>query len=97
MSEPVPTFDTMPGMIFGLKQQVSDLTAKVETLISISKPHAIPDEIRFYGDRELARYLNCTIQTVSCQKSAGRIPFHRYGRKYYYLRSEIDLAFKGRV
>lgn len=95
MNEQTPNFDTLPGMVYGLKQQVSELSTKIDNLLNL-KPQALPDEQRFYGDKELAKYLNCTVQTVSRQKKAGKIPFHRYGRKYYYLRSECDLAFKGR-
>ena len=70
-------------------------------LLDLSKPQpeteqTLPDEKRFYGDRELAAYLGCTVQTVSRQKQAGRLPFHRIGRKYFYLRSEIDSALKGK-
>ena len=93
--EQTPNFDTLPGMVYGLKQDVSKLITKIEALLN-TKPQALPDEQRFYGDKELAAYLNCTIQTVSRQKQAGKLPFHRYGRKYFYLRSEIDLATKGR-
>jgi len=95
-----PNFDTLPGMVYGLKQQVSELTTKFDTFInSVHNPtgQPLPDEQRIYGDKALAEYLNCTVQTVSRLKMAGNIPFHRYGRKYYYLRSEIDLGFKGRV
>lgn len=95
-----PNFDTLPGMVYGLKQQVSELTTKFDNYLNTilnPKGQTLPDEKRFVGDKELADYLDCTIQTVSRLKKAGKIPFHRYGRKYYYLRSEIDLAFKGRV
>lgn len=91
-----PTFDTLPGMVFGLIQQVDRLQETIEKLVK-AEPLPPTDEQRIYGDRGLAEYLNCTIQTVSRQKKAGKVPFHRYGRKYYYLRSEIDKAFKGRV
>lgn len=91
-----PTFETLPGMVYGLKQQVNELQTLIEKLVK-AEPLPPTDEQRIYGDRGLAEYLNCTIQTVSRQKKAGKVPFHRYGRKYYYLRSEIDKAFKGRV
>ena len=90
------TFDQLPGMVYGLKQQVSELSTKIENLLNSNKPQALPDNQRFYGDKELANYLNVTVQTISRQKKAGKIPFHRVGRKYYYLRSEVDYSFKGR-
>jgi len=96
MHEHTPNFDTLPGMVYGLKQQVSELTTKIDNLLN-TKSQALPDEVRINGDKELANYLKFTIQKVSRQSNAGKIPFHREGRKQYYLRSEIDLAFKGRV
>lgn len=91
-----PTFDTLPGMVYGLKQQVDNLQTLIEKLVN-TEPKEPSDEQRFYGDKALAEYLNCTIQTISRLKQKGKIPFHRYGRKYYYLRSEIDSACKGRL
>lgn len=90
-----PTFDTLPGMVYGLQKKVDLLQTTLEKLIA-TEPPAPVDEQRIYGDKGLANYLNCTIQTINKLKMAGKIPFHRYGRKYYYLRSEIDKAFKGR-
>jgi len=90
-----PTFDTLPGMVYSLQQKVDLLQATIEKLIA-TEPPAPVDEQRIYGDKGLAEYLNCTPQTIYRLKQLGRIPFHRYGRKYYYLRSEIDKAFKGK-
>lgn len=90
-----PTFDTLPGMVYSLQQKVDLLQATIEKLIA-TEPTAPVDEQRIYGDKGLAEYLNCTPQTIYRLKQLGRIPFHRYGRKYYYLRSEIDKAFKGK-
>lgn len=90
------TFENLPCMVYGLKQEIIELTKQVNKLVNFELPPQA-DEQRIYGDKSLAAYLNCTIQTVSRLKMAGKIPFHRYGRKYYYLRSEIDKAFKGRV
>lgn len=100
MKEQTPTFDTLPGMVHGLRQDFTEFNAKFDKYLdSILNPkgQTLPDDVRLYGDKALAEYLDCTIQTVSRLKMAGRVPFHRYGRKYYYLRSEIDQAFKGRI
>lgn len=59
-------------------------------------PQIIQDK-RFVGDKELAEYLGCTIQTINRLKKTGALPFHRYGRRYYYLKSEIDAAFKSKA
>ena len=91
-----PTFDALPGLVYGLRQEISELRKQVEKLVNAEPPPPL-DEQRIYGDKALGEYLSCTIQTISRLKMAGKIPFHRYGRKYYYLRSEIDKAFKGRT
>lgn len=44
----------------------------------------------FHGDKELAEYLNCSVQTVKQLKSTGKINFYCMGYQCYYLRSEID-------
>jgi len=95
MNNETPTFDTLPGMVYGLKQQVAELTTKIDSLLSV-KPPAKPDERRIYGDIELAAYLGVTVQTVNRIKKAGKIPFYRIGRKYYYITSEIDRANIGK-
>ena len=58
-------------------------------------PSIISSE-KLIGDKALAEYLGCTIQTVSRLKKNGKITFHRYGRKYYYKSDEIDEALKGK-
>jgi excisionase family DNA binding protein len=88
------SFDQLPTTVDLLVQKVDRLTSLIETLVK-AEPAPEPDETRYYGDRELAKYLNCNIQTIYRLKKARKLPFRKYGRKYYYLRSEIDKAFTG--
>jgi len=88
-------YEDMPGLMELLNQKFDKLTNLVETFVNV-EPKPEPDELRLYGDRELANYLNCNIQTIYRLKKAGKLPIHKYGRKYYYLRSEIDKAFAGK-
>lgn len=60
-------------------------------------PSSTSENIRFIGDRALAAYLDCSIQTINKLKKSGKVPFHKYGRKYYYIQSEIDASLKGSV
>jgi excisionase family DNA binding protein len=53
------------------------------------------EPIRLYGDRSVAKHLGCTVQTINQLKKSGKLPFHRVGRKYYYIQSEVDQAFMG--
>ncbi len=64
---------------------------KLET----SKTQIQTEPQRFYGDSALAKYLGCTVQTINQLKKTGKLPFHRVGRKYYYIQSEVDQAFMG--
>lgn len=89
------TFDQLPGLIAGLQQKIETLQTSVDGLLAAKMQPAPPEE-RFHGDKELANYLKVTVQTIHRLKMAGKIPFHRVGRKYYFLRSEIDMAFKNR-
>lgn len=62
-------------------------------LLDIKHPPKVPepvDDQRLHGDKELAKYLNCSVQTINQLKKKGQITFHRMGRRCYYLRSEID-------
>ncbi len=90
-----PTFESLPGLVEGLQTKVDTLTNLIKTLVNATPPPE-PDEIRFYGDRELAKYLSCNIQTIYRLKRDKKIPYRKYGRKYYYLRNEIDKAFAGK-
>jgi excisionase family DNA binding protein len=90
-----PTFENLPGLVEGLQSKVDKLTILIQNLVKI-EPLPEPDEVRLYGDKELAEYLHCNIQTIYRLKKAKKIPFRKYGRKYFYLRSEIDLAFSGK-
>ena len=90
-----PTFDNLPTTVQSLVKKLDELTNLVKTLVN-AEPQPEPDEIRFYGDRELAKYLSCNIQTIYRLKRDKKIPYRKYGRKYYYLRSEIDKAFAGK-
>ena len=89
------SFDQLPSTVELLLQKVDNLTKIIEGLAK-TEPQPEPDEMRFFGDKELANYLNCTIQTINRLKRAGKLPFKRIGRKYYYLRSEVDKALSGK-
>jgi hypothetical protein len=85
------TFDQLPATVDLLVQKVDKLTTLIETLVN-AEPAPEPDEVRFYGDKELAMYLKCDVQTIYRYKKADKLPYRKFGRKYYYLRSEIDKA-----
>ena len=73
-----------------LEQRLSNIEV---LLLDMKHPPKVPepvDDQRFYGDKELGKYLNCSVQTINQLKKKEQITFHRMGRRCYYLRSEID-------
>jgi|GEM_PF-950145 len=79
-------FNTLPQAVSDLSRQIAELSAKVDSLLQFR------DE-QFFGDKALANHLGCSIQTIIRLKQAGKLPYHKIGRKYYYLKSEVDATF----
>lgn len=92
---PTPTLEQTPFIVQSIEQKLDNFIKLFESYVK-AEPQSEPDEQRFYGDKELGAYLNCTVQTINRLKRNGKLPFKRFGRKYYYLRSEIDKAFSGK-
>jgi len=71
------------------------IACEIETrLQNREQPAPIPEPQRLYGDRSAAQYLGCTPLTVQKLRKSGQISYYRYGRKYYYIASELDQALK---
>lgn len=81
------TFDRVPDAVAYLIRQVDEIRAVIDTRLENKEA---PTELKFDGDKALAVYLNCSVQTVHALKRRKAITFHRMGRRCYYLRSEID-------
>jgi excisionase family DNA binding protein len=83
---------------------LNEKLTRIESLLTEIRAHQkseIPAQVStasemLIGDKALAEYLGCTIQTVSRLKKKGKLTFHRYGRKYYYKSDEIDEALKSK-
>ena len=82
------TFDRVPDAVAYLIKQVEDLRSVIDT--RLENKEAPTEELKFDGNKALAQYLNCSVQTVHALKRRKAITFHRMGRRCYYLRSEID-------
>jgi len=81
-----------------IKDLVKMIADEVESRIISNRMESLkPNEenLRFIGDRAIASYLDCTIQTIHKLKKAGKLPYHKYGRKYYYIQAEVDSSFNG--
>ena len=65
----------------------------VKPTAEIQQPNPEPDT-RLNGDRAAAKYIGCTVLTISRLRRTGSIPYYRYGSRYYYIAQELDKALK---
>lgn len=82
------TLERLPDAMVYLLSEVADIKTMLRNRPD-SQTEPVDDQ-RFYGDKELAKYLFCSVQTINQLKKKGQITFHRMRRRCYYLRSEID-------
>ncbi len=80
------TLERLPDAMSYLLGEIADIKAILRNRPESEKT----EDIRLNGDKELAQYLHCSVQTVQMLKRRGQISFHRMGRRCYYLSSEID-------
>lgn len=84
-------FDILNEKLTRIESLLTEISAHQKSVIPAQVSTA---SVMLIGDKALAEYLGCTIQTVSRLKKKGKLTFHRYGRKYYYKSDEIDDALK---
>jgi len=82
------TLERLPDAMVYLLSEVADIKTILRNRPE-SQTEAVQDQ-RLHGDKELAKYLNCSVQTINQLKKKGQITYHRMGRRCYYLRSEVD-------
>lgn len=82
------TLERLPDAMVYLLSEVADIKTMLRNRPD-SQTEPVEDQ-RLHGDKALAKYLTCSVQTVSKLKKKGQVSFHRMGRRCYYLRSEID-------
>jgi len=58
------------------------------------KPVVVTQE-KLFTPRQLARYLECSVDTVRRRILEGSLPAYKIGGTYRSYRSEIDAAIKG--
>lgn len=91
---------TMNDILFTqipVSELVGKIADEVMTRITANKPIQAPlstTEQRLYGDRAAATYIGCTVQTIIALRKRREIPYHKYGRKYFYIASQIDATLK---
>jgi len=75
---------------------INQIAAEIELRL-INREQSVqpqPASQRLYGDKSAADYLGCSVLTIQKLRKTGEISFYRYGRKYYYISSELDAALK---
>jgi len=82
------TLERLPDAMSYLLGEIADIKTMLRNRPG-SQTEPVEDQ-RLHGDKELAKYLNCSVQTINQLKKKGQITFHRMGRRCYYLRSEVD-------
>jgi len=79
---------SIPDLVELIAGELEHRLQPKEQQVQVSEPQ------RLYGDKSAAQYLGCTPLTVQKLRKSGEISYYRYGRKYYYIASELDQAFK---
>ena len=84
------TYDTLPGQIDYLIQEVSEI--KDILMARIEKPEEIP---KFMNKEQALKYIRKQGYEISSSKfykmsAADSIPCHRSGRKLYFFAEELD-------
>ena len=86
----ITTYDTLPGQIDYLIQEVSEI--KNVLMTRIEKPEEIP---KFMNKEQALKYIRKRGYEISASKfykmsAADSIPCHRSGRKLYFFAEELD-------
>jgi hypothetical protein len=82
------TLERLPDAMVYLLGEIAD----IKTILRNRAERQIEqkEDQRLNGDKALAKYLKCSVQTVAVLKKDGKVSFHRMGRRCYYLTSEVD-------
>lgn len=95
-SDNVPTFDMIPMLMANLLEDNKILSAKIDALnkkISMSASTNKKDDNNERMDvTEAQKYIpgHPAIQTIYGWTSNGQIPYHKIGKRIYFVKSELD-------
>lgn len=95
-SDNVPTFDMIPMLMANLLEDNKILSAKIDALnkkIGMSAPaNRKGDDNERMDVTEAQRYIlgHPAIQTIYGWTSNGQIPYHKIGKRIYFVKSELD-------
>lgn len=94
-SNNVPTFDMIPMMMANLLEDNRILSAKIDALnkkISMAAPVTKKDDNERMDVTEAQNYIpgHPAVQTIYGWTSSGIIPYHKIGKRIYFVKSELD-------
>ena len=95
-SNNVPTFDMIPMLMANLLEDNKILSAKIDALnkkINMSLPaNNQGDDNERMDVTEAQKYIpgHPAVQTIYGWTSNGQIPYHKIGKRIYFVKSELD-------
>ena len=95
-SNNVPTFDMIPMLMANLLEDNKILSAKIDALnkkINMSLPaNKQGDDNERMDVTEAQKYIpgHPAVQTIYGWTSNGQIPYHKIGKRIYFVKSELD-------
>lgn len=95
-SNNVPTFDMIPMLMANLLEDNKILSAKIDALnkkINMSLPaNKKGDDNERMDVKEAQKYIpgHPAVQTIYGWTSNGQIPYHKIGKRIYFVKSELD-------
>ena len=95
-SNNVPTFDMIPMLMANLLDDNKILSAKIDALnkkINMSLPaNKQGDDNERMDVTEAQKYIpgHPGVQTIYGWTSNGQIPYHKIGKRIYFVKSELD-------
>ncbi len=93
-SNNVPTFDMIPMLMANLLEDNKILSAKIDALNKniMSMPAKKEDDNERMDVAEAQKYIpgHPAVQTIYGWTSNGQIPYHKIGKRIYFVKSELD-------
>lgn len=69
------------------------ITRSVELALSKCNPQPTQNEVNTrLSIEQLAKYLDCSKATIHAYINRGSIPYHKIGRRTYFIQSEVDAS-----
>ena len=95
LSNDVPTFDMIPMLMANLLEDHKILSAKLDAIsrkISASIGNSNKNDDRRMDVTEAQKYIpgHPAVQTIYGWTSNNMIPYHKVGKRIYFVKSELD-------